>query len=36
MAGSVPEMIPAKALNVISGQEEVMKLFIVTGGAECW
>ena len=28
-------MIPERALNGVSGQEEVIKLFIVTGGAEC-
>lgn len=28
-------MTPWTALNSISGQEEVIKLFIVTDGAEC-
>lgn len=28
-------MIPRTALNGVSGQEEVIKLFIVTDGAEC-
>lgn len=35
LVGSVPRMIPVKALNGVSGREEVIKLFIVTGGAEC-
>lgn len=32
---SVPTMIPVKAINGVSGQEEVIELFVVTGGAEC-
>lgn len=28
-------MRPVKALNGVSGREEVIKLFIVTGGVEC-
>lgn len=32
---SVSGMIPRTALNGVSGQEEVIKLFIVTDGAEC-
>lgn len=35
VAGSVPRMIPVNTLNGVSGREEVIKLFIVTGGAEC-
>lgn len=32
---SVPRMIQVKAMHGVSGQEEVMELFVVTGGAEC-
>lgn len=28
-------MIPGRELNGVSGREEVIKLFIVTDGAEC-
>lgn len=34
-SGRVPGMIPGRALNGVSGREEVIKLFIVTDGAEC-
>lgn len=34
-SGCVPGMIPGRALNGVSGREEVIKLFIVTDGAEC-
>lgn len=34
LAGCVPRMIPGKALNGVTEREEVIKLFIVTGGAE--
>lgn len=34
LVGRVPRMIPVKALNGVIGREEVVELFIVTGGAE--
>lgn len=34
-AGSLPGTIVEKPSHVVSRREEVMELFIVTGGAEC-